>query len=362
MNAPSPIHFPDSDQQRKRMQRILVIQTKRIGDLILTAPALRLLRRRRPKAHITLVTAGVAGQLAECIPGIDEHLNYCPGKLNAALWSTLFSEPFDFSLDFNGTDRSVGMSFAAGAHNRSAYTKRALKFPRNAIFTHRSPASLKKLHTIDHMVALLETMDIFPDADREALRLEIPESAQQQTRQVLSGHGIEVAQPFAVIHPGTARPEKYWLPSAWAAVIDQLILKKNLPVIITGGGDAEEIAHIESIKKAVKSEARSKLIDLSGTISLPQTAAVISRSTVVLGVDTAAMHLAAAFEKPQIVLFGPTNPYHWRPLHKQARVILAGHDKALREVEFETKIPEFSMSLITEKQVIKVLNEQLGSI
>ncbi len=362
MYASSSIHFPDSDQQRKRMQRILVIQTKRIGDLILTAPALRLLRRRRPNAHITLVTAGVGGQLASCIPGIDEHLNYCPGKLNAALWSTLFSEPFDYSLDFNGTDRSVGMSFVAGAHNRAAYTKRTLKFPRNVIFTRCSPASLKKLHTIDHMTALLETMGIFPDTGREPLRLEIPRPVQQQTRQTLLGHGIEDRQPFAVIHPGTARPEKYWQASAWAAVIDHLIFEKNLSVIITGGGDAKEITHIDSIKAAVKPEARSRVIDLSGTITLPQTAAVISRSTVVLGVDTAAMHLAAAFEKPQIVLFGPTNPYHWRPLHNQARVILAGHDKALSEDEFETKIPEFAMSLITEEQVTGVLNTLLENI
>ena len=94
------------------MQRILAIQIKRIGDLIITVPALRLLRRKRPDAHITLVTAGASGQLAVCIPGIDEHLNYRSWRLNAPLWSTLFADSYDFSLDFNGTDRSVDVAIS----------------------------------------------------------------------------------------------------------------------------------------------------------------------------------------------------------------------------------------------------------
>lgn len=339
------------------MQRILAIQIKRIGDLILTVPALRLLRRKRPDAHITLVTAGVAGQLAACIPGIDEHLNYSPRRLNLPLWSSLYGDSYDFSLDFNGTDRSVGMSFVANAHHRAAYTKRALKFPRSAVFTCTCPAPLKKMHTIDHMVALLETMGIHPDAAHEPLRLEIPGTVLDQTRGILHAQKIGAGQPFALVHPGTARPEKYWGSATWAAVVDHLVLEKNLHVVITGGNDVREAAHIERIKAALRPEARPQVVDLSGKLSLPQTAAVISQAQLVLGVDTAAMHLAAAFEKPQIVLFGPTNPYHWRPLHDRAMVILAGHEKPLREDEFKIKIPGASMTLISAKQVIAALDK-----
>lgn len=344
------------------MQRILAIQTKRIGDLILTAPAISLLRRHRPDAHITLVTAGAAGQLAFSIPGIDDHLSFNPRRLNASLWGSLLADPFDVSLDFNGTDRSVGMSLVAGANIRAAYTKRALKFPRNLIFTHTSSASLKKLHTIDHMSALLETIGIRPGNKRETLRMEIPDILQKQSLQILRDHGIEDGQPFAVIHPGTARSEKYWSASSWAAVANHLILERKLQVVITGGSDAEELAHIESIKTQLTPKARPQMVDLSGKLSLPQTASVISQSQLVLGVDTAAMHLASAFEKPQLVLFGPTNPYHWRPLHDQAHVLLAGHDKPLQNDEFEIKTPETSMTLISANQVIDALSTQFDGI
>ncbi len=342
------------------MERILAIQIKRIGDLILTAPAIRLLRRHRPDAHITLITADAAGQLASCIPGIDEHLNYRSGKSNPAIWATLLSEHYDVSLDFDGTDRSVAMSLVAGAAKRCAYTKRAVGFPRSIIFTHTNCASLKKLHTIDHMCALLETMDIIPETRPEPLQLEIPVSIQEKSQQILQQHDLSPDTEFALIHPGTARSEKYWSPADWATVIDHLVTERNLPIVITGGSDEEEIAHITSIQSSCSREARNQIVDLSGTISLTQTAYVISQAHIALGVDTAAMHLASAFERPQIVLYGPTNPYHWRPLNQQAQVILAGHDQPLGEDDFQIKTPETSMDLITRQLVIQTINQQLN--
>ena len=110
------------------MQRILAIQIKRIGDLVLTAPALRRLRRDRPDAHITLVTLDAAGQLVPCIPGIDEHLNYRSGRANLALWSQLALGRYDVVLDFNGTDRAAFMTFLSHAGIRAGYEKRAIAF------------------------------------------------------------------------------------------------------------------------------------------------------------------------------------------------------------------------------------------
>lgn len=337
------------------MERILAIQIKRIGDLILTAPALRLLRRQRPDAHITLVTTGAAGQLACCLPGINEHLNFRTGKANLSIWATLLAESYDVSLDFNGTDRSVGMSLFAGAKKRATYTKRALGFPRSAIFTHTNGASLKQLHTIDHMIALLETMGIPASDPREVLQLDIPQAIQSSAHKILQQHHLEIeTQAFALIHPGTARSEKYWNVSGWSSVIDSLVKQRQLPVVITGGSDAEELAHINAIKVSCQQPTRSQIIDLAGKLTLTQTAHVISQAKLILGVDTAAMHLASAFQKPQIVLYGPTNPYHWRPLHEQARVILAGHEHALSDDQFQTEIREASMDLVSAPQVLNV--------
>ena len=330
------------------MQRILAIQIKRIGDLVLTAPALRRLRRDRPDAHITLVTLDAAGQLVPCIPGIDEHLNYRSGRANLALWSQLALGRYDVVLDFNGTDRAAFMTFLSHAGIRAGYEKRARKFPRSLVFNRVSDASLTELHTVDHMVALLETLGI-DSTDPEPLQLVVPEVELEKIKALLAERGIAGGEKFALIHPGTARDEKYWLAERWAAVADHLATQRGLKIVVTGGADGGEKAHIEALKSA----AQTPIVDLSGQLSLLGSAAVISLASLALGVDTAAMHLAGAFEIPQVLLYGPTNPYHWRPRHAAASVVLAGRDAPLVKAEdFEMRISKNPMNLIEVDMVL----------
>ncbi len=344
------------------MQRILAIQIKRIGDLVLTAPALGLLRRERPDAHLTLVTLGAAGQLVPCLPGIDEHLNYRPGRANLALWSRLALGRYDVALDFNGTDRAAFMAFLSHAPVRAGYEKRARKFPRSLIFNRISAASLTDLHTVDHMAALLETLGIDVDSARPGMGVAmgmgmvVPADEAAATRTILAEKGIADGQAFFVIHPGTARAEKYWQAERWAAVVDRLVLQRGWKCVITGGSDAGEQAHVAALKAAARQG--SGVVDLSGRISLLRSAAVISQAQLALGVDTAAMHLAAAFEIPQVVLYGPTNPCHWRPRHERARVVMAGRGQALRQTgDFEKKTDKVAMSRIAVEQVLAAVAE-----
>ena len=61
-------------------------------------------------------------------------------------------------------------------------------------------------------------------------------------------------------------------------------------------------------------------------------AALVGRASLVVSCDTAVVHLAAAFQRPQIALFGPTNPFHWRPRHDHALVLSAANpDAPLRD-------------------------------
>jgi ADP-heptose:LPS heptosyltransferase len=336
------------------MQRILAIQIKRIGDLVLTAPALRLLRRERPDAHLTLVTMGAAGQLVPCIEGIDEHLNYRSGRPNAALWSQLALGRFDVVLDFNGTDRAALMTLLSRAEVRAGYAKRAEKFPRSLIFNRTSDASLTELHTVDHMAALLVTLGIEGGEGELESGMVVPDDELASARAVLSDNGIAEDEPFVVMHPGTARVEKYWLAERWAAVADRLAVERGWKCVITGGSDAGERAHIAALKAA----ARREMVDLSGRINLLRSAAVISLAKLALGVDTAAMHLAAAFDVPQVALYGMTNPYHWRPRHAAARVVMAGRDEPLRELaDFEKRVEKVPMSTISVAQVLVAVAE-----
>jgi ADP-heptose:LPS heptosyltransferase len=63
-----------------------------------------------------------------------------------------------------------------------------------------------------------------------------------------------------------------------------------------------------------------------------------------------AMHLASLFARPQVALFGPTNPFHWRPRHAQARVLLAGVDAHAKA--FSPKEKKRDMKLISTQAVV----------
>ena len=68
--------------------------------------------------------------------------------------------------------------------------------------------------------------------------------------------------------------------------------------------------------------------------------------------DTAVVHLAAAFRVPQIALFGPTNPFHWRPMHDRAVVLSAAQPEAPL-TDFEPRMKGAPMEQISTAAVIR---------
>ena len=332
------------------MERILVLQLKRIGDLILTLPALDALRSAKPDAHITLVTADAAGALTPVLTQADVVLNYRRGKNNLGLWAKVATGKFDLALDFTGTDRSIALARLSRAKQRTTYTKLAAKNPfRKKLFHELCDAPVRDLHTIDYHLALLASIGI--DGEAPEFRIDIPGSHDTSAAAILEKEGA--GEKFAVLHPGTAREEKYWPAERWAEVADEL-RKRGLQVVITGADDERERREIDAIQKATG----APVIDLGGKLTLVELAAVLQRAKIAIGVDTAAMHLAAATRTPQIVLFGPTNPFHWGPRHDRAVVLLAGEDDPY--TDWEPRHPAAAMPDLSTSTVIRALDSVLS--
>src|SRR5205085_4003445 len=103
----------------------------------------------------------------------------------------------------------------------------------------------------------------------------------------------------------------------------------DLDLVLTSGASLLEQIHIAEIK----AKTRQRIVDLAGKTDLLTLTALIAQARLLVTVDSAPMHLAAATQTPQVVLFGPTNPFHWRPRESPA-LILQG--------ESPTPIMEFS--------------------
>lgn len=317
--------------------KILAIQFKRIGDLILTTPALAALRKKFPAAHITLATESGCRDLLPAIDTVDEHLVFKRAGGNAKLWLRMIFGHFDVALDFTGTDRSVMFAVLSKAPRRIAFQWITKSKVRAMFFDTLVNSSVRESHTIDHYCDLLRPIEI--DARGTPLTLHLPSWAEKKAEQLLQEIGC--VEPFVVVHPGTARLEKFWPAERWAEVVDFIVGALKMPCLLTAGTDPMEREHIEKIKAASRAPVLRKasvisspaglakresavVHDVTGRLDLLTLGALAKRARLFLSVDCGPMHLASAFQTPQVALFGPTNPFHWHPRHDRAVLVQAG--------------------------------------
>lgn len=340
-----------------KAQRLLILQLKRIGDTILTAPVVAALRERNPEAEIVMVVPESVAELVECFTGVTRVQPYRSLSLNAGLWASIALGEWDACYDFTGTDRSALMTALSRAKQRHGYAKFAHGL-RASSYTHLCEASVRDLHTVDFHLALVEHGAWSTEHGAERC-LAIATSEDQRSTRAQQG-------PYAVVHIGTAREEKFWPAERWAEVIEHLLSSESplhapssMPhagpsVLITGTNVGLERPHLDRLRSMLK----VPVIDLTGQLSLVALAGVIDQCALAIGVDSMAMHLAAMFGRPQVVLFGPTNPFHWRPRHPQAVVLAAGHEGPV--TEFQPRAKGAPMELISTRMVVDAIHRALS--
>lgn len=326
--------------------RILVIQLKRIGDLVLTTPVLRALAEKMPHARVTVVTNKACEELAR---GLRARrvivLRNAWDTIRTGLWAR--GRSFDAILDFSGTDRSAFLTALAGARHKITYERFRRKGPvRSRVYNRFVDASVQDLHTADYHLALLKALGIKMRG--------LPSEIHFSERSLCKAESIlkkkHISPPFAVIHPGTARSEKYWQPEKWARIANHLKEHHGLTCVITGTKAADEKRHVDAILSGAP-----HTISLLGKCKLLETAAIIQKARIFCGVDTAAMHLADAVHTPVVALFGPTNPRHWSPRHTVHRVVGAdnsGKSVAMQDITVEDVQNAIDHVLIKEKEAV----------
>ena len=292
--------------------KILLIQLKRIGDLILTTPAIRCLREAFPEARLTLVADSSCRSLLPALD-VDECLVVERGRWNAGILQKLPALRADWCLDFSGTDRAAVFSVLSRSRRRVNFERFRGKLLRRFLYTDFVASSVRDRHTADHYTDLLRPLGI----EREGVPLNLRLPQDRTIPDLLATRGV--TPPYAVIHPGTARPEKYWMPDRWASVAEHLRETHGLVPVFTGSAAPDEQTHLSAIQAAMRTPG----VDLSGATDLAGLATVIAGAKVFCGVDTAAMHLADAVRTPVVALFGPTNPFQWRPRHTRSVVLRA---------------------------------------
>src|SRR5207237_6124704 len=131
--------------------------------------------------------------------------------------------------------------------------------------------------------------------------------------------------------------------------------------VLTGRISPVEKSHLADIESRLPRPTGGSgptVVDLSGKIDLLTLAALIAQARLVVTVDSAPMHIATATGTPQVVLFGPTNPFHWQP-RQPISLILQG-DSPLPIREFAPRQERLPMKLISTQTVIDAMNSLLS--
>ena len=332
--------------------KILLLQLKRIGDLILTTPAIAALRDKFPGARITLVVARECADLLPAIASVNRTLVTRRNLMDVTMFFAVAREKFDYCIDFTRNDRSALLAFLSGAQKRVvSHRIKVQSKSRARVYNEFARHRMREMHTLDYHLALLEPLGIGNASP--ALHLELPRAACEKAEKLRRDAKIDNA--FIIFHPGSARVEKFWGTQRWADVIDHARRDYDVDLVLTGGASEIEQEHIREIK----AKLRHPIIDLAGNTDLLTLTALIAQARLLVTVDSAPMHLAAATQTPQVVLFGPTNPFHWRPRESPA-LIMQG-ESPTPVVEFSPDQARVPMKQISTKAVIGAMDSLLSA-
>lgn len=341
--------------------RILIVQTAFLGDIVMTTPLLRELRRAHPRARLSLLTTPLGAELLGGSAPLDELLVLDKAWTTASglgsylrlLWR-LGRRQFEVAiaaqrsvrtgllLCCSGAPLRVGFAGAPGAW---AYNRRVRWDPER--------------HAIQRYLALAAPAGGEPDRADPTPRLVPDPSAVRQVEALLASSGLDGGRALLCVAPGSARRTKRWLPEGFAGVVAGARSRGLWPVLVGSRHERELCAAI-----ATRAQARATV--LAGQLEVREFVALVAQARALIGNDSGPAHVAAAVGTPVVSVFGPTAPQQGyaafgmrsrvvehpdlacRPCSSHGpRVCPAGHFRCMREV--------------TADQVLGELDRLLGS-
>lgn len=287
-------------------RQVLVVVTRRIGDVLLATPLIRSLKQAWPAARIdALVFAGTQGVL-KGNPDLDQVLTMAGGAgftAGIALLARLFRR-YDLALSLVPSDRSTLCAWLAGRRSLGLLVDQPNQAWKKKLLDQWVPFDANDTHTVRAHLALAVALNIQPLPAVVAAWL--PKDT--ATVDALLG---EAHAPLAVLHPYPKFRYKMWHDEGWIAVA-LWFKSRGFHVVLTGGPDADEHAYAASIARSVPGS-----LNLAGQLTLGGTAALLARAKCYVGPDTSITHLAAASGVPTVALFGPSDPVKWGPWPQQ---------------------------------------------
>jgi heptosyltransferase III len=301
---------------------ILLVRPRLIGDVILTTPAVRALRRRFPDARILYLVETLAAPVIAANPHVSETLvirhrrGWRRWREDAELIRRLRAARMDVAVDLHGGPRSGWLTWATRAPVRVGYDVSGRRW----MYTHRvpRPRGYAPRHSVLNQWDLLRPVDpaLSEPLDPAVDRVEWPVTgvARADVAARLSALGAGETDEVVVIHASAGNQFRRWPAASFADVA--AALAKDRPdrwlVILADGSEQALVAEIVRMARAASGGADRRIVPAAGW-PLEHVRALMERAALFVGGDSGPMHIAATSDVPIVALFGPTLPVHWTP-------------------------------------------------
>ena len=291
------------------VKNILVIKISSLGDVILSVPSIRAIRKRFPEANIKVLVDVKFREIFDKCPYINEVIT-CDfknrdkniGFLNLA--SRLRSEDFDISIDLQNNRKSHLIAALSFIKERYGFNNGKLSF----LINRKINLPNKPMDPVEHQGSVLGLLGI----TRLDKRIELwtTEDSESWAEKLLQSSWLQKNHKLVAISLSASKKwkSKNWSINSMASLADLLAKKKEVRVVIIGAKENESDAK-EFIKKVTCNP-----IDVVGKTSIPQLVSLLRRCDVLLTGDSAPMHIAAGCDLPFVAIFGPTDPKRHAPV------------------------------------------------
>lgn len=298
--------------------RILCLRLERIGDLLMTVPALGALRAAFPKARIDLVTGSWNHELASSITAVDTvktldaaWLSRGGGGLDivgvlkhAAGWRRA---EYDLALNFEPDIRTNLAARISGARVVAGFRSGG----GGPILDLALDYDVTR-HVRENALALVRMIGAARSTSADTAGLRIPAANREAAKRLLQSD----ERLYVGIHLSGGRLVKQWPEDRFTDTARRLVAERGATIVFTGSAQDREV-----VRQALRNLPAEHVIDASGETSLLTVAAVLERLALFVTGDTGPMHLARTVGTPIVAVFGPSDPRRYAPDGPLDRVV-----------------------------------------
>lgn len=304
---------------KSKIHRILIRTTNWVGDLVMTTPAIEVVRKNFPESTLTVLARPWVIPLLQSHPAVDHVLplktghGYISHTVEIIKASGLLRKmKFDLAIIFQNAFEAALLAYLGGIRFRIGYNTDGRGF----LLSHSviREDEVLKVHQVEYYLSILRAMGW--EAESRDPRLFVAEKDKEAIQSLLSSKGIGQDHFFLGLSPGAVfGPAKRWPAERFATIGDWAAKRWGAKIVVLGSEG--EIGICSTVSQSMEHNP----VNLCGSTTLGEAMALIERCHLFVTNDSGLMHIAAALNVPVVAIFGSTDPVATGPRSEKARIV-----------------------------------------